>query len=58
MDKEGDVNSLQRIVERKQGVKNIVDSIKKVTEEPSTKNIRKNRRIEMNLIKTYKCHSR
>lgn len=58
MDKEGDVNSLQRIVERKQGVKNIVDSIKKVTEEPSTKNIRKNRRIEMNLINTHKCHSR
>ena len=53
MDKEGDVNSLQRIVERKQGVKNIVDSIKKVTEEPSTKNIRKNRRIEINLINTH-----
>ena len=44
---------MQRIVERKQGVKNIVDSIKKVTEEPSKKNIRKNRRIEMSLINTY-----
>ncbi|MCI7806848.1 MAG: transposase family protein [Spirochaetales bacterium] len=52
MDKEGEAKSLQRIVERQQGVKNIVDSIKKVTEEPSSKNMRENRRIEKNLINT------
>lgn len=52
LDKVGEVEALQRTVDRQQGVKAITGAIQKVTAEPSAKNMRENRRVEKNLANT------
>lgn len=52
MDRVGEVDALQRMVDRQQGLKAITDPIEKVSSEPSVKNMRENRRIEKNMTNT------
>ncbi|MDD5973123.1 MAG: hypothetical protein PUC01_05360 [Spirochaetales bacterium] len=52
MDKVGEADALQRLVDRQQGLKAITEPIEKVSKEPSAKNMRDNRRIERNLVNT------
>lgn len=52
LDKKGELQTLQRMVDRQQGVKSITGSIKKVVDTPISKSIKDTRRKEKNLTNT------